>query len=109
MNEHKYFETPAQVVYWDHDGEEWKSGIAYKDEIICGCCGGIIEISEIYEFAPAEIGCPIHAYKEWIDITDDIKGGEMPESMTEEEFYLDEEEEVQAEAWYFANLQDKAD
>ena len=52
MNENKYFDKPTQVVYYDVDDNCWKSGIAYRDEIICACCGGIIEISEIYEFAP---------------------------------------------------------
>ena len=107
MNENKYFDKPTQVVYYDVDGDCWKSGIAYRDEIICACCGGIIEISEIYEFAPAEIAQPIFEYNEWCDITEDIIGGEMPDAWCEIYDPVDEAEEVQAEAWYFANLQDK--
>ena len=107
MNENKYFDKPTQVVYYDVDENCWKSGIAYKDEIICACCGGIIEISEVYEFAPAEIAQPIFKYDAWCDITEDIIGGEMPEAWCEIYDPIDEAEEVQAEAWYYANLQDK--
>ena len=104
----KYFEVPTQVVYYDYDGDCWKSGIGYKDEIICACCGGIIEISEIYEFAPAGIAQPIFEYNHWCDITEDIIGGEMPDAW--EEIYGEPVEEADcAEAWYFANLQDKED
>lgn len=109
MNENKYFDVPTQVVFYDHDGNNWKSGIAWGGNIICACCGGVIEIDEIYEFAPAEIAQPIFAYKHWCDITDDIIGGEMPDEWYDIYDPNDEEEEVQAEAWYFNNLQDKED
>ena len=104
----KYFEVPTQIVFYDHEDDCWKSGIGYKDEVICACCGGIIEISEIYEFAPAGIDTPIFEYKNWCDISEDIIGGEMPDEW--EEIYGEPVEEADcAEAWYFANLQDKAD
>ena len=44
-----FFETPTQVKFWDVDGGHYTAGIAYKNEIICGCCGGIFEIEEIIE------------------------------------------------------------
>ncbi|MCI7591080.1 MAG: hypothetical protein MSS74_04025 [Lactobacillus johnsonii] len=37
-------------------------GIAYHDEIICACCGGIVEISEVEN---------IETFP-WVDITDAI-------------------------------------
>ena len=46
-----FFETPTQVKFWDPDGGHYTAGIAYKDEIICGCCGGVFEIEEIIEDA----------------------------------------------------------
>ena len=107
MDENKYFYKPTQVIYYDADSDCWKSGIAYCGEIICACCGGVIEIDEIYEFAPAEIAQPIFKYDVWCDITEGIIGGEMPEAWCEIYDPADEAEEVQAEAWYFANLQDK--
>ena len=107
MSEIKYFDVPTQVVFYDADGDTWKSGIAYGGIIICACCGGVIEIDEIYEFAPAEIAQPIFPYHNWCDITEDIIGGEMPDAWCEIYDPIDEAEEVQAEAWYFTNLQDK--
>lgn len=44
-----YFKVPTQVRFWDG---YYIDGIAYRDEIICGCCGGIFRISDIYETAP---------------------------------------------------------
>ena len=34
------FNTPTQVMFWDIYGDHYTYGIAYKNEIICGCCGG---------------------------------------------------------------------
>ena len=107
MNKNKYFNKPTQVVYYDVNGDYWKSGIAWGGEIICACCGGVIEIAKIYEFAPAEMAQPIFAYKHWCDITEDIIGGEMPDEWCDIYDSVDEAEEIQAEAWYFSNLQDK--
>ena len=39
-------------------------GIAYLDEIICACCGGIVETSEVEN---------IETFP-WVDITDAIIG-----------------------------------
>lgn len=46
---YNYFEIPTQVKFWDG---RYIGGIAYRDEIICGCCGGIFGISDIYKVAP---------------------------------------------------------
>ena len=70
----KFFDIPTQVAFWDADGEHWSGGIAYGEVIICGCCGGIIEISEVYEFAPENIENPIHYFSEWIDLSAEIIG-----------------------------------
>lgn len=48
---YNYFEIPTQVKFWDG---RYIGGIAYRDEIICGCCGGIFGISDIYELAPSK-------------------------------------------------------
>lgn len=42
-----FFEKPTQVKFWEDGAQEFYYGIAYRDEAICGCCGGVIEISEI--------------------------------------------------------------
>ncbi len=68
-----YFDVPTQVKFWDVDGDHYVGGIAYHDEVICGCCGGIYEISEIYKFAPDEIN-PLVIYNNWVDIQAEIIG-----------------------------------
>lgn len=75
----KFFEEPTQVLFVDEEGT-WCSGIAYRDEIICGCCGGVFDIDEIIEFAPEWVQYPIHEYDRWIDVSDEIKNGEYPDS-----------------------------
>ena len=114
-----YFESPAQVVFADPDNAgEWIVGIGYKDEIICGCCGGVFEIDDIVEMAE-EFGLvnAIYDYNDWNDIASEITGGELPEGLERNDdyeiyevaaaeeyeqhsFLLEEEEEAQA---IFAN------
>ena len=72
---YNYFEVPTQVKFWDVDGDHYIGGIAYRNEVICGCCGGIFDISEIYEFAPDTLEeDPIVVYDNWVDISQDICG-----------------------------------
>ncbi len=74
-----YFDEPTQVMFADPDNEgEWLVGIAYKDEIICACCGGVFEIADILE-AVSEGEQAIYPYKDWADISDGICGGCFPE------------------------------
>lgn len=79
-----YFSVPTQTFFWDNDNNGWNVGIAYGEEIICGCCGGVFEIADIYENAP--IPDPIRPYGDWIDISEEIAGGELPKGYTEEDF-----------------------
>ena len=72
-----YYDKPTQVKFLDFDGGEpyWIGGIAFQDIIICGCCGAIIEISDLYDEAE-ETGLgedPIKVLR-WIDINAEIKG-----------------------------------
>ena len=82
---YRKFDTPTQLAYWDVDGNHYVGGIGYGTEIICGCCGGIIDIDEIYEFAPAEITNPIIPYEEWMDIADEITGSDTTQILLDEE------------------------
>jgi hypothetical protein len=91
------FDIPTQVMFADPDNyDEWLFGIAYKDEIICGCCGGVFEISDVIKMAPEHIIEPIRQYKEWTNISDAIYGGEKPWS-EERELALSDAEDI--EAW----------
>ena len=64
-----YFETPKQVLWWDNDADVYRYGIAYRNEIICSCCGGVFEIDEILEFCHERIHpvIPIN----WVDYFSD--------------------------------------
>lgn len=65
-----YFNIPTQVLFWDYLNDCYSAGIAYKNEIICGCCGSVFEICEIIYFTP-DIYPPIWEV-DWKDLTDCI-------------------------------------
>ena len=61
-----YFEYPTQVKFIDpYDGRQL-AGIAYKDEVICGCCGTIYSIKVLTKH-PIEV-------LPWVNIIDEIIG-----------------------------------
>ena len=68
---------PIQVKFFDCDSREpcWIGGIAFHDVVICGCCGGTVKISDLYESAEKYKyrKSPIEALS-WIDINEAIKG-----------------------------------
>lgn len=72
----KKFTVPTQVRFWDYDNRKYMGGIAYGNEVICGCCGGTFLIDEIYEFAPEGVD-PLTAYDYWVDISEEIKGDDL--------------------------------
>ena len=82
--EYESFDVPTQVAFWSDDGM-YHAGIAYGEEIICACCGGVQEIKEIYEFAPSNVE-PIVIYKNWVDFEESIIGDE------EADFELEDKE-----------------
>ncbi len=84
MEKRFFFEIPTQVCFWGIDGTRWSSGIAYHDEIICGCCGRIIKIADIVKFAPEKVGDPIRKFDFWVDLTVEITGECWPENPFEE-------------------------
>ena len=66
-----YFDVPTQVAYFDE--RVYHSGIAYKDEVICACCGGVTEIDDLIRWAPTGVA-PIVPYKDWVSFRDEIIG-----------------------------------
>ena len=71
---YNYFGVPTQVKFWDCDSGNYLGGIAYRDEIICGCCGDIFDISEIYESAPDALKeDPIVVYDTWVNLSSKIR------------------------------------
>ena len=72
---YNYFEVPTQVKFWDVDGDHYVGGIAYRNDVICGRCAGIVDISEIYEVAPDTLdNDPIVVVKGWKGLSDKICG-----------------------------------
>ena len=83
MEQKSYFDRPAQVVFADPDNSgEWLAGIAYHDEIICACCGGVFNIDDVIEMAEEDGICQaIYEYSEWNDVADEVVGGELPSGL----------------------------
>ena len=78
-----WYDVPTQVAYFDVSS--YAAGIAYHDEIICACCGGVVAIDEVIEYAPEGV-IPIVEYKGWIDFKEEIIGDD------EAGFYYEESE-----------------
>lgn len=75
MKKYDYFPVPTQVQFWDYKKRRYKGGIAYRDEIICGCCGDVFNISEIYKVAPDTLlRDPIITYNDWVGISSAMFG-----------------------------------
>ena len=47
MKKYDHFLVPTQVKFWDYSNGRYKGGIAYRNEIICGCCGGVFNIRSV--------------------------------------------------------------
>ena len=88
MENTQYFNKPAQVMFADPDeADGWVCGIAYKDEIICACCGGIFNIGEVIDMATKNgIKQAIYPYSDWVDVRYEIMGSEWPEGFNVDEF-----------------------
>ena len=60
------YDEPKQVVFEDPDNAGvWLKGIAYKDEIICSCCGGVFAIDRVEWNKTGKQA--IYTYSSWID------------------------------------------
>lgn len=69
-----FFEVPTQVKFYEAAEEDYTGGIAYRNEIICGCCGSVLEISDVIaEVEEDGIEEPIVKLP-WIDIQSEIIG-----------------------------------
>lgn len=66
------FEIPTQVRWYDEENEMFHGGIAFGDVIICGCCGGIIELDEI------DLD-KLTTYDFWVNLDEEICGDDMEE------------------------------
>ena len=67
----RYFYVPTQVKYWNGEEEEYCGGIAYKDEVVCACCGAIVEIEDICDLAEEDGVEPIIELP-WSDLNNTV-------------------------------------
>lgn len=77
-----YYDFPTQVIFYDGGDESpiFCAGIAYKDEVICACCGGVMKISDVIADADEDgIKTAIYDYPDWYDVSEAITGGEYPD------------------------------
>ena len=89
-----YYDVPTQVIFYDGGDESpiFCAGIAYKDEIICACCDGVMKISEVIADAEEDgIKTAIYDYVDWYDMCEAIVGGEYPEEYYDD--YPDDDDE----------------
>ena len=97
MSRQTWFEVPTQVQFWECEIEDYVGGIAYRDEIICGCCGAVIDLEDLYEqvrdaAADGEVA-PIEdeviIVMTWVPINEEIIGEDfrripkLPQTTTE--------------------------
>ena len=69
------FEIPTQVKFWDEDTNDYIGGIAFEGKIICGCCGGVIDIEDYLDYSDPDMAPHEKIISlEWMDISEEIKG-----------------------------------
>ena len=69
------FEIPTQIKFWDEDRKDYIGGIAFEGKIICGCCGGVIDIEDYLDYSdPDMLPSEKIILLDWIDISEEIKG-----------------------------------
>ena len=82
----KFYEVPTQVKFIESadvvDEPHWIGGIAYQDYVICGECGGIIDLEDL----AAIVEFP------WVDISNEIIGVDITDELIgDDDLDLDEE------------------
>lgn len=69
----EWFEQPVQVSFYNFDDDNWMNGIGYRNEIICGCCGAVIPLEDLYDAEMLAIEPqPVRTLSDWVDFSDYI-------------------------------------
>lgn len=66
--------VPVQVMFYD--GEDMCAGILFGEQIICGCCGGVLYVCDVVAMAQDDGVDAIRLFDTWVDISDEIKGSD---------------------------------
>lgn len=79
-------------MFYEAESNTWSWGIAYKEDIICACCGAVLHITEIIddfvdyaEENEAKLSKPIYEYRGWCDFVETIYGDELPDELEDNE------------------------
>ena len=63
-----YYEKPTQVKFLESsdvvDEPHWLGGIAYRDEIICMECGGVVECDDVADLVELP----------WVSVSEEVIG-----------------------------------
>lgn len=43
----RYFDKPTQVIFSDGEGNTYLPGIAFRDEVFCLDCGGLLLLEDV--------------------------------------------------------------
>lgn len=76
-----WYDVPTQVCFWDLDNQCWVGGIAYQDQLICLCCGGVMDLNEMkegYELFEDIPAMPVREFRKWVSLSDECIGDMMP-------------------------------
>ena len=69
-----YYPVPTQVKFYNDVDGMYYGGVAYKDEVICGCCGMVLDIQTLYDYTLE--GLTAIEELPWVNISEEIKGEE---------------------------------
>jgi hypothetical protein len=64
--------VPMQVMFYD--GDNMCPGIMMGDKIICACCGGVFEVSDVVDRACEDGKNAILMFETWVDLGEEIQG-----------------------------------
>lgn len=72
----KFFNTPTQAKFLEPfvNCPVYVGGIAYEDKIICGCCGSVFEIEEVYDECQVIGWDPVVVFDDWVSLSGEILG-----------------------------------
>ena len=66
----KFYEVPTQVKFLESADAavepRWIGGIAFENKVICGECGGVVELDDIVDIVELP----------WVSISEEILGDE---------------------------------
>lgn len=70
----------VQIMIYDKEAQLIHGGIKMDNgDVICGCCGGLIEVDDFGESSDCQHIILKEFKKCWVDLTDEITGDDISE------------------------------